>query len=125
MIRALIHTLLGSLALNSSRPSRQFREPSPIPSPSPSGDFKIPRDFYLEHGAIFAPSGHGKSQFLQLLFMVLLDDDPPAMSIIDSQGDMLKKMEWLECFNPDDGISRDRLVIIDPEDARPPALNLF
>ena len=49
----------------------------------------------------------------------LLDPDPPALIIVDSQGDMLDKIQRLEIFARDP----DRLVIIDPE--HDPSLNMF
>ena len=73
--------------------------------------------------AIFAPSGHGKTQLLQnIVSQFLAAPDPPAMVIMDSQGDMLGKIERLACFA---GPLRERLVILDPEDDAPPALNFF
>lgn len=85
--------------------------------------FAIPDKAFREHAAVFAPSGHGKTQLLQHLICQFLDaDDPPAMFIMDSQGDMLGKIERLDVFA---GRLKDRLVILDPEDACPPALNFF
>jgi len=82
--------------------------------------FAIPHKAYREHGAIFAPSGHGKTQLLQSLIVSFLqEDDPPAMFIIDSQGSMLDSLERLSVFT--DGLA-DRLVILDPPE---PALNFF
>jgi hypothetical protein len=83
----------------------------------------IPDKAFREHAAIFAPSGHGKTQLLQNLICQFIDTpDPPAMFIMDSQGDMLRKIESLEVFS---GRLRDRLIILDPEDVLPPALNFF
>jgi hypothetical protein len=83
--------------------------------------FVIPLRSRFEHHWIVAGSGHGKTQLLQQL---ILDDlaraERPALIVIDSQGDMLRKIERLARFEHD-----DRLVIIDPEDDEPPALNLF
>ena len=50
------------------------------------------------------------------------------MFILDSQGDekgIIRKIEQLDVFHPDHGRLRDRLVILDPEDPEPPALNFF
>ena len=44
------------------------------------------------------------------------------MFIIDSHGDMLRKIERLAIFST---TLKDRLVIIDPEDPQPPALNFL
>ena len=91
--------------------------------------FAIPRRTLAEHGAIFAPTGHGKTQLLQTLaHSFLQEDDPPGMFVIDSQGDekgILRKIERLDLFHPEHGRLRDRLVILDPEDVVPPALNFF
>jgi hypothetical protein len=79
--------------------------------------------------AIFAPSGHGKTQALLHLFMHFMNDpeyrDGMSIWIIDSMGAMLDAISQLEFFNPDDGVLYDNLVIIDPEDPKPPALNLL
>ncbi len=91
--------------------------------------FAIPRETLTEHGAIFAPTGHGKTQLLQtLVHGFLQEEDPPGMFVIDSQGDekgILRKIERLDIFHPERGRLRDRLVILDPEDIAPPALNFF
>lgn len=83
--------------------------------------FTIPQSVRFEHTHIVAGSGHGKTQLLQRL---ILDDlnrpEPPALIIIDSQGDMLRKIARLVHF-----AATDRLILIDPEDERPPALNMF
>ena len=82
--------------------------------------FTVPRDLYTEHTAIFAPSGHGKTQLLQtIIYEFLNEPDPPAMFIVDSQGDMLRKLEALDFPH------RDRLVILDPEADPPPQLNFL
>jgi hypothetical protein len=82
--------------------------------------FAIPRSKFVEHTAIFAYSGGGKTVTLQHLILDFLkSDDPPAMFIMDSMGAMLKKIERLKCIPP------ERLVILDPTDEKPPALNFF
>jgi hypothetical protein len=77
-----------------------------------------------EHMHIVGGSGHGKTQLLQRLILNDLQrPDPPAMIIIDSQGEMLRKIERLAVFA--DKLA-DKLIIIDPEDVEhPPALNMF
>jgi hypothetical protein len=79
----------------------------------------------FEHMHVIGGSGHGKTQFLQhLIHGDLTRADPPALIVIDSQGDMLRKIERLDLFTR--APLNDRLVIIDPEDvAFPPALNMF
>lgn len=80
----------------------------------------------FEHMHVVGGSGHGKTQFLQhLVFHDLMRDDPPALVIIDSQGEMLRNIQNLELFAPGNPLS-ERLIIIDPEDVEhPPALNMF
>jgi hypothetical protein len=80
----------------------------------------------FEHMHVVGGSGHGKTQLLQRL---ILDDlrreQPPALVIVDSQGEMLRKIQQLDLFAPGRPLS-DRLVIIDPEDVEySPALNMF
>ena len=81
----------------------------------------VPRRAYQMHAAIFAPTGHGKTQTLQHIIVSFLNEpDPPAMFIMDSMGSMLKKIERLAVF---DNALKDRLVVLDPHDA--PAFNFF
>jgi hypothetical protein len=88
--------------------------------------FHIPLETRYEHTHILAAQGHGKTQTLQhLITHDLLSPDPPAMVIIDSQGQMIEKLERLELFRPDHGRLSHRLIIIDPKDDTPPALNVF
>src|SRR3984957_7418916 len=79
-----------------------------------------------EHMHVVGGSGHGKTQLLQRLILEDLQRErPPALIIIDSQGEMLRKLQQLELFAPGGPLSR-RLIIIDPEDVEhPPALNMF
>jgi hypothetical protein len=83
--------------------------------------FVIPIQARFEHQWIVGGSGHGKTQLLQHL---ILDDlrreERPSLIVIDSQGDMLRKLERLQIFDEE-----DRLIIIDPEEDDPPALNMF
>ncbi len=83
--------------------------------------FAIPRATFAEHGAIFAPAGHGKTQMLQSIVLSFLNErDPPPMFIIDSMGAMLERIARLEVFNT---TLKDRILILDPKDG--PALNFF
>jgi hypothetical protein len=80
----------------------------------------------FEHMHVVGGSGHGKTQLLQRL---MLDDlrreQPPALVIVDSQGEMLRKIQRLDLFAPGKPLS-DRLIIVDPEDVEySPALNMF
>lgn len=83
--------------------------------------FAFPQKARFEHHWIVAGSGHGKTQLLQhLILSDLQSAEQPALIIIDSQGEMLRKIERMALFK-----DSDRLVVIDPEDDHPPALNLF
>lgn len=76
----------------------------------------------FEHMHIVGGSGHGKTQLLQhLILRDLMRPNPPALIVIDSQGEMLRKIRELKLFAGD---MADRLVIIDPE-LYSPALNMF
>jgi hypothetical protein len=89
--------------------------------------FSIPFQVRFEHTHILAGSGHGKTQTLQhLILSDLARPDPPGLVIIDSQGDMLRKLSRLEAFDPEGGALASKLIIIDPSDVEhPPALNMF
>ena len=83
--------------------------------------FQLEAPSRLEHFHLIGGTGHGKSQVIQSLFMQdISSPEPPALIIIDSQQDMLAKMQRLAVFNDQ---LKDRLVIIDPEFN--PALNMF
>jgi hypothetical protein len=75
----------------------------------------------MEHFHLIAGSGWGKTQFIQsLILRDLQKEDPPALIVIDSQQDMLDKIQRLALFN---GKLADRLIIVDP--SLVPALNVF
>lgn len=80
-----------------------------------------------EHWHLLGGSGHGKTQTLSHIIMSdLQKPDPPALIIIDSQNQMLRQIQRLALFDPiRAGPLADRLIIIDPEDDAPPALNMF
>jgi hypothetical protein len=86
--------------------------------------FQIPQQSRFEHMHIIAGTGWGKSQALQhLLLSDLQQPDPPALVVIDSQGEMLKKIAHLAIF---DNKFKDKLIYVDPTDIdHPPALNMF
>jgi hypothetical protein len=87
--------------------------------------FAVPVAARLEHWHLVGSSGSGKTQLLQTIILNdLSQPDPPALIVIDSQGDMLRKIERLALFAPGGALS-DRLVVIDPEDEYSPALNMF
>lgn len=85
--------------------------------------FEIPISRRLEHTAIVAGSGWGKTQLLQSIIATdLKKENPPAIVVIDSTGAMIKRIQRLAVFNEK---LKDRLVIIDPEQTPVPALNMF
>lgn len=92
--------------------------------------FSIPETKRFEHTHIVGKTGHGKTQLLQKLILKDLYQavyGKASIVVIDSQGDMIKKIAQLKIFDPDfENNVSDRLVIIDPTDPqKPPALNLF
>lgn len=92
-------------------PFQQFYS-SPIP-------FSIPDDALSEHRLVIASTGTGKSQLIQAdVYHYLQREQRPGIVIIDSQGTMLPKFEHLNLWSDD-------LIIIDPEDPTPPALNML
>lgn len=88
--------------------------------------FAITDQQRYEHTHVVGGSGHGKTQLLQRLIVHDLDKpEPPALVIIDSQGEMLNKIQRLQLF-ADQGRLADKLICIDPEDIDySPALNMF
>jgi len=86
---------------------------------------------YFEHAYIVGGSGAGKTQFLQNLFLSLIDQhDPPSVILVDSQGDMIRNISSLVEFTHHSfgvaGRLDGRLTIIDPKDTKhPPAINVF
>jgi hypothetical protein len=90
--------------------------------------FVVPDETKYSHTHIIAGSGHGKTQLLQQMILEHLQKPkPPALVIIDSQGQMLPKIQKLSLFDPSNPKSlAHKLIIVDPENVRyPPALNMF
>lgn len=93
--------------------------------------FPVPLKFTQEdrfsHMHVVGGSGAGKTTLLQnLILHDLTSDEPPAMVIVDSQGDLISKLSRLALFDPDSGPLKDRLVLISPKDINhPPAFNIF
>jgi hypothetical protein len=87
--------------------------------------FSIPQSSRFEHTHIVGGSGHGKTQLLQSLILSdlsLLREGTASLIVIDSQGDMFRKISQLRAI----GEISDRVVLIDPTEIfNPPALNLF
>lgn len=93
-------------------------------------DVSIPDKVRVEHCHIIGGTGHGKTQLLQR--MVLSDlrgmaGEKQSLVVVDSQGDLIRKVSSLALFDPDTpGSLAERLILIDPTDIEhPPALNLF
>jgi hypothetical protein len=81
--------------------------------------FAIPAEVRSEHVLLLASTGSGKTQLMQRdILDNLLAPDSPGMVLIDSQNQMIPRLERLAA-------ARDRIVIIDPFDPEPPALNMF
>jgi hypothetical protein len=81
--------------------------------------FEIPDSVLPEHRLVVAGTGTGKTQLIQAdAYHYLQREERPGIVIIDSQGQMLPKLERLDLW-------RDDLIIIDPEDPEAPALNMF
>ncbi|HVH75194.1 MAG TPA: hypothetical protein VM755_09785 [Stellaceae bacterium] len=85
---------------------------------------KLAQEERFSHMHVVGGSGAGKTQLLQSLILHdLQSEDPPALVIVDSQGDLIDKISHLALF---DGALKDRLVLITPKDIdHPPALNIF
>jgi len=81
--------------------------------------FWIPESSRNEHFLMIARTGSGKTQYIQRDILDNLSRrDGPGMVVIDSQNQMIPKLERLQA-------AKDRIVIVDPFDASPPALNMF
>ena len=92
--------------------------------------FVVPQQSRVEHCHIIGGTGHGKTQLLQQLVLYDLHAahiEPTSIVIIDSQGDLIRKLSALSLFDPNDhGSLAERFILIDPSDIEcPPALNLF
>jgi hypothetical protein len=126
-----------------NEPKRPFKHASKSDAPlhelvyrylckTPFHDFfltPVPLRFTYEerfsHMHIVGGSGAGKTTLLQnLILHDLTSEEPPALVIVDSQGDLINKLSRLALFQ--EGNLADRLVIITPKDLDyPPALNIF
>lgn len=81
----------------------------------------IPQKTRFEHTLILGGTGAGKTQLLQSMILHdLQQDEPPAIVVVDSQGEMIPKLAKLQHWND---VAADSLIILDPRDN--PALNLF
>lgn len=80
-------------------------------------DFVIPDASRFEHMHVVAGTGHGKTQTLQHFILHDLQSDA-GLVIIDSQGEMLRKIAQLR--------TDKEVIYLDPTDlAHPPGLNMF
>jgi len=85
--------------------------------------FEISITKRLEHTAIVAGSGWGKTQLLQSIIVKDLERaDPPSIVVIDSTNRMIERLQRISLFSER---LKDRIVIIDPERSPAPALNMF
>ena len=91
-------------------------------------DFVLPAESRFEHHHIVAGSGHGKTQTLQYLIgkdLEAVETGERTVVVLDSQGDLIRKVSNLACFAPG-GRLHQRIVVIDPTDVEwPVSLNLF
>ena len=90
----------------------------------------VPAEVRFEHCHIVGGTGHGKTQLMQLLIHHDLQEarrDGRSIVVIDSQGDLIRTISHLLCFDPRVEKSlADRLMLIDPNDIEfPLALNMF
>lgn len=88
----------------------------------------IPDEVRFEHTLIVAPSGHGKTQLIQThILKDIQDPSEPAVIVIDSQRDMIRKLADLDRYAPKGGTGlTHRYMLIDPRDVEyPPQINLF
>jgi hypothetical protein len=94
----------------------------------PPENYTPPIEVRCSHTHIVAGSGHGKTQLIQNMVMRDLGNvkyGKQSIVIIDSQGDMIRKLLHMRDFAPPSNLS-ERLVFIDPTDIEtPPCLNLF
>ena len=86
----------------------------------------IPLSLRFEHCHIIAGTGHGKTQLIQKLVLDDIDANRGFM-VIDSQGDIIRKISMLKVFDKDfENNIADKLILINPEDVNfPAALNMF
>ena len=119
-IFGIFFTIFRLLYYGSKRLFFFWKSTRPLPAPKP---YVLPVASRFEHMHIVAGSGYGKTQLLQQLIMHDLDEyrwGRRYVIVIDSQGDMIRKISRLDKFNS------YRLIIIDPNDIENlPALNLF
>lgn len=94
--------------------------------------FRIPAEARFEHTHVIAGSGHGKTQMIQRF----IREDLEAMVggvggrkrrsvvVIDGQGDLIDTIMSRSVFATD-GLLANQIIVIDPADIVPIALNMF
>lgn len=92
--------------------------------------FSFGEEVRYEHCHIVGGTGHGKTQLMQRMIHGDLEaarHEKRSIVVIDSQGDMISRLQRLALFSPEaENSLAERLVIIDPADVEfPAALNLF
>ena len=90
--------------------------------------FEIPNESRFEHCHILAGTGHGKTQLIQTLILEdLKNHTERGFCVIDSQGDLIKKLSMNYRFATDTKESLfDKFIMIDPTDVEfPVCLNMF
>lgn len=87
----------------------------------------IPEKAWFEAAWCIAPPGTGKTQLIQFLISERLPEverDECSVIVIDSQADLINQIRSLKCFAPGQPL-HDKLIVIEPDLAFPPALNIF
>lgn len=92
--------------------------------------FSIPERARFEHCHILGGTGHGKTQLLQHLILADIERarfERRSIVVIDSQGDLIRKLSRLKVFSRNNERSLyGRVCLIDPSDIEYPAsLNIF
>jgi hypothetical protein len=97
---------------------RLFQTPVPL---------KFTQEERFNHMHVVGGTGAGKTTLLEnLILNDLVSGDTPGLIVVDSQGDLLRKLTRLAVFDPDEGKLGGRFVFITPRDiAHPPAVNVF
>ncbi len=94
----------------------QFRNTPIYPIFFTTVPFSFPTQSRMAHAVLVAGSDRGKTQTLEaLIYNDLQDVNPPGMVVIDSKGDMVRKL----CRIQHPG----KVIYVDPRDG--PSLNLF
>ncbi len=95
-----------------------FQQPVPL---------RFTHEERFNHMHVVGGTGAGKTTLLEnLILHDLAFGETPCLIIIDSQGDLLRKLTHLAVFDPDTGRHGKRFLYITPRDIEhPPALNVF